>query len=523
MGQPVAVRNFDDLISWHADWSGVRVAVFGLGVTGFAAADTLRELGSAVMVVAAQASELRQQMLEVIGGDLCLTTEIHEVPAELDVFDPELVIVSPGFGPDHPLVAWARARGTAIWGDIELAWRLRDKNAKSAEWIVVTGTNGKTTTVQLTTHLLAAGGVRAVPAGNIGIPVLDAIRDPESYEMIVVELSSFQLYWMPRTGPGAIHPLASVCLNIADDHLDWHGSREAYMAAKSTVYANTKLACVYNRADHATLHMVEEAEVQEGCRAIGFGLDSPGPSDLGIVDDLILDRAFGDDRHHTALELSTRGELATVGLASAHMVANVLAACALARCTGVSVAVVATALLSFRVDHHRMEVVGSAGGVLWINDSKATNPHAADAALRSCEHIVWLVGGLTKGVDLSALVNTHASRLRAAVVLGSNREPVLKALARHAPKVPVFEVLATETNQVMPQAIRCAVEVALDGDTVLLAPAAASMDQFTDYADRGTRFVTAVNDYLGGESDGNHAVSAVIESEDPKSSTASPH
>ncbi|MBC7591891.1 MAG: UDP-N-acetylmuramoyl-L-alanine--D-glutamate ligase, partial [Salinibacterium sp.] len=456
MGNQVVVRDLDHLTSWHADWRGLRVVVLGLGVSGFAAADTLLELGAHVVVAAEFASDLRRQMLDVIGGRFAGQATSDEVPAELDDFDAELVIVSPGFALDHALVTWALETGIPIWGDIELAWRLRDKAGKPAEWIAVTGTNGKTTTVQLTTHILVAGGQRAVPAGNIGVPVLDAIRDPQEFDVIVVELSSFQLHWMPRSGPGAIAPLASVCLNVADDHLDWHGTREDYVEAKATVYANTRLACIYNRSDDATMRMVEDAEVQEGCRAIGFGLGIPGPSDVGMVDDIIVDRAFLDDRHTTALELTTHGELAAAGLASPHMIANVLAASALARCAGVAVEVVTAALSTFQIDHHRTEAIAHVGGVLWVDDSKATNPHAADAALRSYDSVVWIVGGLLKGVDISTVIARHANRLRGAVVIGLNREPVVEAFARHAPQVAVFEVLATDTDEVMPEAARFA-------------------------------------------------------------------
>lgn len=508
MGHQVAVRTLDNLTSWHSQWRGLRVVVLGLGVTGFAAADTLIELGAEVLVVAAGAGELRRQMLDVIGGRFVEHSDSDAIPAELVEFDAELVIVSPGFAPGHPLVSWAQAGGIPIWGDIELAWRLRDKVGAPAEWIAVTGTNGKTTTVQLATHLLVAGGMRAVPAGNIGVPVLDAIRDPQGFGVIVVELSSFQLHWMPRTGVGSIAPLASVCLNLADDHLDWHGSRAAYIDAKAKVYANTRLACVYNRGDAATRRMVEDAEVQDGCRAIGFGLDTPGPSDLGMVGDIVVDRAFLDDRRNSALELTTHGELAAVGLASPHMVANVLAASALARSAGVAAVEITRALSSFRVDHHRTEVVVTSGGVVWVNDSKATNAHAADASLRSYESVVWIMGGLLKGVDISSLIASHTSRLRGVVVIGVNREPVVEAFARHAPEVPVFEVDATDTGDVMSQAVTAAGGIAVNGDTVLLAPAAASMDQFTDYADRGTRFAAAVNDYLEGGADDDDQTSA---------------
>jgi UDP-N-acetylmuramoylalanine--D-glutamate ligase len=434
-----AVTDLTTLTSWHADWAGLRVAVLGLGMTGFAAADTLVELGATVLVAAGTAPEEHADLLDVIGAELVVQPGLDSVPDRLEAFDPELIIVSPGFHPDHVVLLWAEQRGTAVWGDIELAWRVRDK-VRAAEWITVTGTNGKTTTVQLATHLLHAAGHRVAAVGNIGVPVLDAVRDPEGFDVLVVELSSYQLHWINRSAEGALSPLASVCLNLAEDHLDWHGSLDAYAAAKAKVYENTRVACVYNLADEATRRMVEEADVVEGCRAVGFGLGMPGPSDLGMVDDIIVDRAFHEDRRNSALELTTHGELATAGLAAPHSVANVLAAAALARAYGVEPGVIRTALTTFRIDHHRTEPVAQSGGVAWIDDSKATNPHAADASLRAFSPVVWIVGGLLKGVDIGDLVARHASRLRAAVVIGTDRSAVLEAFERHAPGLPVFEV-----------------------------------------------------------------------------------
>ena len=494
----------DALASWHADWSGLRVAVLGLGATGFAAADTLAELGARVLVVADRHDEARERILRVLGVGFALQDGRDAVPEALAELDPELVIVSPGYHPDHPLIERFQALGTPIWGDIELAWRVRDK-VEAAEWIAVTGTNGKTTTTRLAAHLLRAGGRRAVEVGNIGTPVLDAVRRPEGFDVLVVELSSYQLHWMPLEGPGAIHPLAAVCLNVADDHLDWHGSREAYEADKSRVYANARIAAVYNRADPTTIRMVEDAEVEEGCRAIGFDLGAPAPSELGVIDGIVVDRAFLDDRRRTALELTTLGELAAAGIDSPHMVANVLAAAALARAAGVGTGTIHDALPAFRVDPHRTETVAVARGVTWIDDSKATNPHAADAALRSWDSVVWILGGLLKGVDVSGLVAAHAHRLRAAIVIGAERGDVLAALERHAPGVAVFEVVAGEDVDVMPEAVRLAAGVAQPGDAVLLSPAAASMDQFADYADRGRRFAAAVRTLLGGARDDDAA------------------
>ena len=493
-------ERLEALTSWHADWSGLRILVLGLGTTGFAVADTLAELGADVLVVAERADEDRRVILDVLGVPLVLQEDAAHVPERVRAFAPDLAIVSPGYRPDHPLLAWLEAQRVPVWGDIELAWRVRDK-IRPQEWVLVTGTNGKTTTTRLVAHLLRAAGVRAADVGNIGTPVLDAVRHPDGFDALVVELSSYQLHWMPIEGPGAVRPLASVCLNLADDHLDWHGSREAYAADKARVYANTRVACVYNRGDQATVRMVEEADVEEGCRAIGFDLGSPGPSEIGIVDGVVVDRAFLEDRHERALELTTLAELAAHGIASPHMTANVLAAAALARAVGVDPATIHDALPAFRLSPHRTEIVARSGDVTWIDDSKATNPHAASAALAAHSSVVWILGGLLKGVDLAPLVAAHAPRLRAAIVIGVERGPVLDALARHAPGVVVLEVTAGEDDEVMPEAVRLAAGVARPGDTVLLSPAAASMDQFADYADRGRRFADAVRTHLGGARD----------------------
>jgi UDP-N-acetylmuramoylalanine--D-glutamate ligase len=494
------VARVAELTSWHSEWNGLRVAVLGLGVTGFSVADTLVELGANVFVLAASAKAEQEQLLGVIGARFLLT-ELAAVPDALIDFDPELIVVSPGFHPDSPALVWAADRGIPIWGDIELAWRVRDKVTPVAEWVLVTGTNGKTTTTQLATHMLEADGRRVAAVGNIGIPVLDAVRYPAGFDVLVVELSSYQLHWLGQTTEGTLSPWASVCLNLADDHLDWHGSFEAYRAAKAKVYTNTKVAAVYNRSDEATMRMVEEAEVIEGARAIGFGLGAPGLSDFGVVDGILCDRAFLEERATTALELTTHEELDAVGLGAPHSVANVLAASALVRSFGVAPAIIRDSLRTFALDSHRTEVIASRDGIVWIDDSKATNPHAAAASLRAHPSIVWIVGGLLKGVDVDDLVRTHAARLSSVVVIGADRSALVSAFERHAPGVDVFEVDETETRDVMPSAVRRAMTVAKAGDVVLLAPAAASMDQFTDYKDRGTQFAAAVGQALEGTTD----------------------
>jgi UDP-N-acetylmuramoylalanine--D-glutamate ligase len=495
-----AAERVTGLTSWSADWSGLRVAVLGLGVTGFSVADTLVELGADVFVLASGARTEQRQLLDVIGARY-LEHDLESVPDEVAGFDPELVITSPGFRPDSPVLAWAADRGVPVWGDIELAWRVRDKVTPVAEWVLVTGTNGKTTTTQLATHMLEADGRRVAAVGNIGIPVLDAVRYPAGFDVLVVELSSYQLHWLGSTAEGTLAPWASVCLNLADDHLDWHGSKEAYRAAKAKVYTNTTAAAVYNRADEATRAMVEDAEVIDGCRAIGFGLDAPGPSDFGVVDGILCDRAFLEERATTALELTTRDDLVAVGLGAPHSVANVLAAAALARSLGVSPTVVRDSLRTFTLDEHRTQLVAVSDGISWVDDSKATNPHAATASLRAYSSVVWIAGGLLKGVDVDDVVRRHADRLAAVILIGEDRSALRSAFERHAPAVALFEVDEADTRSVMPAAVRLAAAAASAGDVVLLAPAAASMDQFTDYKDRGERFAEAVRSHLEGIAD----------------------
>ena len=503
---PAPSSRLDGLTSWHADWSGLRVAVLGLGVTGFAVADTLAELGARVLVVAPSADDERAELLSLIGAELLVVPGMTEAPEALVAFDAELVVISPGFAPHHPMSRWAAEAPAAVWGDVELAWRLRDKTSRVADWVLVTGTNGKTTTTQLAAAMAAADGRSVAACGNIGVPVLDAVRDPEGLDLLVVELSSHQLHALPTAGPGALRPRASVCLNIEDDHLEWHGGAEAYRAAKAKVYENTVVACVYNKADDATLHMVEEADVAEGCRAVGFGLGAPGPSDVGVVagehGGVLVDRAFLDDRQHRALELAGTDDLEASGLGADHLVADVLAAAALVRAVDVDPSAVRIAVRAFRVDHHRTEVVAEAADVTWVDDSKATNPHAAQASLGAYPSVVWIVGGTFKGVDVAPLVRDATAHVRAAVLIGVDRSELAEAFARHAPHVPVLEVDETDTERVMPTAVRLAAGAAEPGDTVLLAPAAASFDQFTDYTARGRAFASAVHEHLRGDADG---------------------
>jgi UDP-N-acetylmuramoylalanine--D-glutamate ligase len=475
------MKDLTHLNSWHADWRELRVVVLGLGVTGFSVADTLAELGSNVLVVAEKADEELVDILDVLEVEHLTGSAAAGVPDAVIQFQPELLITSPGVQPNHEMISWCTENEIQVWIDIDLAWRLRDKTDRVAEWITVTGTNGKTTTVQMVEAMLRSGGKRAISCGNIGLPILDAIRDPEGFDALVVELSSFQLHYLHH-----IEPYSSAVLNLADDHLDWHGSFEKYSDTKAKIYENTKVACVYNVNDLATEKMVENADVLEGARAIGFTTGLPSRSQVGYVEDILCDRAFLDDRANSALEIATLGDLSNIGVLTPHLMANAAAATALARAIGIDAKHIRDALMEFRMDAHRIELVHEQDGIRWINDSKATNPHAAAASLNSFENVIWIVGGLLKGVDLSGLVKQYASRVSAAVVIGKERTQVLEALSKSPEISKVIEI--NDSDDIMHAAVKAALKLAKPGDTVLLAPAAASMDQFKDYADRGEQF-----------------------------------
>ncbi len=467
-------------------WAGVRALVTGFGVSGAAAADTLQHLGADVVVVderapeAGSEAEERATILQTLGADLRLGAGASATLPD----DRDLVVTSPGWRPDSPLLVEAAGRGLPVWGEVELAWRLRDPDAPP--WLCLTGTNGKTTTVQMLDAMLRAAGLRSAAVGNVGRPVLEAVMDPEPLDVLAVELSSFQLHWTQ-----SLAAESAAVLNIADDHLDWHGSLEAYAADKGRVYAGVERACVYNVDDPATEHLVREADVQEGARAIGFTLGVPGLSMLGVVDGVLADRAFTPERRDSAVELGAVSDLEDE---SPHQVANALAAAALARAHGVPPAAVRDGLRAFRAGPHRRALVGEAGGVRWVDDSKATNPHAALASLNGVDSAVWVAGGLAKGARFDDLVRQVRDRLRAVVLIGTDAPLVAEALRRHAPDVPVVEVGTSEDGpmDVMASVVDAAAGFARPGDTVLLAPGCASMDQFVSYAARGDAFAAAV-------------------------------
>ncbi len=439
-------------------WRGRKTAVVGLGRAGVAAATALLDLGAEVLVVDETTDDRRDQaadLLATAGADV--RRGVSRIPARVD-----LVVTSPGLRHGHPMLEAAAAEGAEVIGEPELAWRLQPRSA--ASWLGVTGTNGKTTTVEMLAAILAADGRRSVAAGNVGLPLVDAVRTDPPYDVLAVEMSSAQLTLAPsvRFAVGAI-------LNIAPDHLDWHGSWEAYRAAKLLIWRD---AIAVGNAD--------DPEVASALPAggVAFGRDLVPPA-FTLIGDALYDA--------DGAELIAAGELAVRG---PHNLSNALAAAAVARSWGSSVAAVRSGLRGFRAGPHRAALVAAAGGVTWIDDSKATNPHAASASLLAHESVVWIAGGLLKGADVDDLVARIASRLRAVVLIGRDRDLIAQALARHAPGIPVEHLADTDTG-VMQRAVDRASDLARPGDAVLLAPAAASWDIFSDYAERGDLFAAA--------------------------------
>jgi UDP-N-acetylmuramoylalanine--D-glutamate ligase len=478
-GKPVTGSGAAEL----ADLAGRRALVVGLGITGQSVISLLSRQGALVTAVDSREDAERTELAEQLAKD---GVAVRLGPAALGpgaAVPPGtgLVITSPGLRPDTPLLASAVAAGVEVIGDVELAWRLRPALADGGrqQWLAVTGTNGKTTTVRMLAAMLAAAGHRSVAAGNVGTPILDVVTDPVPYPVVAVELSSFQLYWS-----ATITPLAAVVLNLAAHHLDWHDDIESYGAAKARIFGPGTIA-ICNGEDPRSVEMAEHALRLGASRLVGFRLGAPAGGELGVADGWLVDNAFGDSVRLAPADL--------VRPAAPHNVADALAAAALARAYGDQPASIAAGLAGFVPEPHRISLVAELDGVTFIDDSKASNPAAAAASLAAFPSIVWVAGGLFRGsdADLDAVVLAAAPRLRAAVLIGTDRARFARALARHAPDVPVAELGSTDTG-VMDQAVAQAAAAARPGDTVLLAPAAQSWDMFRDYPARGDAFAAAV-------------------------------
>lgn len=463
----------------NSEWEGLHALVVGLGVAGFAAADALIHLGAKVTIIdkaESMAGNERATILDILGATIRCGDD-STLPEGV-----EIVVLSPGVSPLSPIVKAAREADLPIWGELELAWRLRDPEAQ-APWLTITGTNGKTTTTLMLESILVASGRRSIAAGNIGRSLVEVVMDPTQWDAIAVEVGAPQLPFV-----SSMSPQASVCLNLAPDHIDLFGTFEAYRDAKAKIYENTQVAAIFNEADPETIRMVEQADVVEGCRAIGLTLGIPDISMLGVVDEFIVDRAFLSERRDSALELA---EITDLAIPARHNIENALAASALARAHGVEARHIRDGLKAWKPAAHRIATVAMINGVTYIDDSKATNTHAALTSIKAYESIIWIAGGMAKGQDFDELVIAVGNRLKGVVLLGVDQELIAQSLATHAPHVPVQRV-ADKDPTAMRAVVAFASEMAGTGDTVLLAPGCASWDMYRDYGHRGDEFAAAV-------------------------------
>jgi UDP-N-acetylmuramoylalanine--D-glutamate ligase len=454
------------------------ILVAGLGVTGVATAKALAQLGKNILVYEENSSAAMQSKAD----ELRLIANIDVTFTQPETL-PKLIITSPGWKPNHPVLIHALSSGCEVISEVEYAWRIDQKSAKPKTWVGLTGTNGKTTTVGMTEAIFKADGKKAVACGNIGKTVIEVITGDEVVDYLILELSSFQLHWSEQL---RLHSAA--ILNIADDHLDWHGSFSEYLSAKTRITKGANLIII-NRDDR---HL-NNLEFNGDQRVVKFTLDAPRPGEIGVVEELLVDRAFVDDPQ----EATALAELSDINPQAPHNVANALAAMALARSCGVNIDSIAQGLRNFTPGHHRIEEVENIDGVRWINDSKATNPHAANASLAAFTSIIWIAGGLAKGADMENLVQSKSGRLKAVLLIGTDRNLISDALSKYAPKIPKYLIDGVSPEQLMDNLVIKGKELASSGDVVLLAPACASMDQFTSYAHRGDLFAEKVKQLVG--------------------------
>ena len=443
-----------------------RFLILGAGVTGSAVARSLQARGGLVTIADDNAHDA-----------------VKPESVELTNFD--AVVISPGWRQDHPLVVKVLASTLQILNEVDLAWQIRSEVAPGQKWLALTGTNGKTTTVEMAAKILQTAGLKAVACGNVGDTVIEAVDRKDPYDYLILELSSFQLHWAKQA-----QFVSAAILNIADDHLDWHGTFDAYADAKFSILDRAEIA-VLNADDGA---VVQRANGFTG-RKVFFSLDTPAPGEIGVVEELLVDRAFVTDPMEAAMICELKDITPTVP----HNVSNALAAAALARSVNVSHEHIQKALQEFKPGRHRIETVFESDSVAWVDDSKATNPHAASASLMSHLSVVWIAGGLAKGADMNSLVQRCKGRIKAAILIGADRQLIADALIEHAPDIPRIFVdvpadysRAGGSNSLMEAVVTQAATLVAPGDTVLMAPACASMDQFISYADRGDRFAAAV-------------------------------
>ncbi|MDO4912940.1 MAG: UDP-N-acetylmuramoyl-L-alanine--D-glutamate ligase [Bifidobacteriaceae bacterium] len=470
------------------NFSESTVLVAGLGISGKSVIEALTP-----------------QVARVVTYDQKKPEADYHTAEEIRWEEISLVVTSPAFNPRTDFILAAQQRNIEVISEVELAWRLRVENKRMQEpapWIGITGTNGKTSTTEMTSHMLQSQGYEAPAVGNIGKAVSHAAMDCTN-DVLCVELSSFQLHFTY-----SLQLDCAAITNISADHLDWHGGMENYAHDKATVYKNVRKALVYNADDARVQQLAMQAEVQDSCKRIGVTLSQPQQGQIGIVNDWIVDNS-GLTGKKNAVKLLNVQELPNLlepnGKPYPHLLQDALIALALVLGFGANLEKSLEGLRAFAPGGHRIQTVAQYAPIIgenlssirFIDDSKATNAHAAEASLTSFRQhsVVWIGGGLAKGSRFDDLIERCAQRMRAAVIIGANQEPMRDALVKHAPDLSVTYIPAN-SDHVMRDAIAAAMQYAQPGDVVLLAPACASMDQFVSYADRGDQFAQCAKQWI---------------------------
>jgi len=438
--------------------SGKKCLVIGAGVTGKAVASAL----SGFQATAILFDENPKSHEGVVS----------KIPDGID-----LAIVSPGWRMDHPVFEKLKKSGVEILSEIDFAWMIKQVVAPKQKWVGLTGTNGKTTTIKMVETIFKSANINGAACGNVGQTVIESVLNQKQFDFLALELSSFQIQWSQYPEYESV-----ALLNIAEDHIDWHGSFDNYAKAKLKLINQSKKA-IANKSDKELATRIKDQSV------IWFSLDTPKPGELGLVENLLIDRAFSP----TPAEANEISEIVDITPTVPHNVLNALAAAALCLSIGITYESIKAGLQNFSTDHHRMEVVLNKDEITWVDDSKATNPHAAIASLQSYFNVIWIAGGLAKGASMDELVIRTAERIKSVILIGQDREIIAQAFTKHAPTIELIRVdQISDAKQLMVEVVDKAKSIATAGDTVLLAPACASMDQFDSYVQRGQLFSQAV-------------------------------
>ena len=438
--------------------SGKKCLVIGAGVTGKAVAKAL----------------IGFQATPIFFDDNPNSHEevVTEIPNGIN-----LAIVSPGWRMDHPVFDQLKKSGVEIFSEIDFAWMVKQVVAPNQKWVGLTGTNGKTTTIKMVETIFKSANINGAACGNVGQTVIESVLNQKQFDFLALELSSFQIQWSQYPEYESV-----ALLNIAEDHIDWHGSFDNYAKAKLKLINQSKKA-IANKSDKELATRIKDQSV------IWFSLDTPKPGELGLVENLLIDRAFSP----TPAEANEISEIVDITPTVPHNVLNALAAAALCLSIGITYESIKAGLQNFSTDHHRMEVVLNKDEITWVDDSKATNPHAAIASLQSYFNVIWIAGGLAKGASMDELAIRTAERIKSVILIGQDREIIAQAFTKHAPTIELIRVdQISDAKQLMVEVVDKAKSIATAGDTVLLAPACASMDQFDSYVQRGQLFSQAV-------------------------------